>query len=205
MSSKQDILNLLKQQGAMTAQQVAGELNMTSMGARQHLQGLQDNGEVETFSQSKGRGRPSMFWQLTQTANEHFADRHSELTVQIIASVKAMFGEDGLDGVIAKRERDMLRNYQPRLEGKACLLDAVAALAEIRSEEGYMASAEEDEDGVWLFENHCPICAAATSCQNFCRSELALFQQLLPQATVQRTSHIIEGAHRCAYLFSLRS
>lgn len=185
----------------MTAQQVASELKMTSMGARQHLQGLQQNGEVETFSQSKGRGRPSMFWQLTEIANEHFADRHSELTVQIIASVKAMFGNEGLEGVIAKRERDMLKHYQPRLEGKASLFDAVTELAVIRSEEGYMATAEENEEGVWLFENHCPICAAATSCQNFCRSELALFQQLVPQATVKRTSHIIEGAHRCAYLF----
>jgi predicted ArsR family transcriptional regulator len=51
-----------------------------------------------------------------------------------------------------------------------------------------------------LIEDHCPICAAATQCQGFCRSELALFQRCLgPGATVERTEHLLAGARRCAY------
>lgn len=53
---------------------------------------------------------------------------------------------------------------------------------------------------IFLLENHCPICAAATKCLNFCRSELQLFQQLFADiAVVSREEHIIEGARRCAY------
>ena len=33
-----------------------------------------------------------------------------------------------------------------------------------------MAEVEPQDDGsLLLIENHCPICAAATSCQSFCR------------------------------------
>jgi predicted ArsR family transcriptional regulator len=50
-----------------------------------------------------------------------------------------------------------------------------------------------------LVENHCPICAAAQTCQGLCRDELALFQALLPDAEVERVEHLLEGARRCAY------
>ncbi|AHC45613.1 putative transcriptional regulator [Achromobacter xylosoxidans NBRC 15126 = ATCC 27061] len=62
-----------------------------------------------------------------------------------------------------------------------------------------MAEYEELDDGSLLFiENHCPICAAATACQGFCRAELAVFEQVL-QARVERVEHILKQARRCAY------
>ena len=55
--------------------------------------------------------------------------------------------------------------------------------------------------GVLLVENHCPICAAAKACQQFCRSELRVFQEALgDDVTVERVDHILAGARRCAYL-----
>ena len=78
----------------------------------------------------------------------------------------------------------------------------IAALADIRTREGYMAEYREAEDGEgWLLiENHCPICAAATACQGFCRSELAIFREMLgPECSIERTEHIVHGARRCAY------
>jgi len=49
-------------------------------------------------------------------------------------------------------------------------------------------------------ENHCPICAAARICQGLCREELALFHRVLGKnVRVERLSHILAGAGRCAY------
>ncbi|HEX4510280.1 MAG TPA: MarR family transcriptional regulator, partial [Burkholderiaceae bacterium] len=42
--------------------------------------------------------------------------------------------------------------------------------------------------------------AAATTCQGFCRSELAVFQRCLgPDCVVERTEHVLAGGRRCAY------
>ena len=63
-----------------------------------------------------------------------------------------------------------------------------------------MAEWKKENNDYFLIENHCPICAAATECQGFCRSELNNFQQLLGDAfTVERVEHIVSGGQRCTY------
>jgi predicted ArsR family transcriptional regulator len=64
-----------------------------------------------------------------------------------------------------------------------------------------MASCSEQPDGTFLFiEDHCPICAAAATCQTLCRSELAIFRKVLGERlVVERVDHILAGARRCAY------
>jgi predicted ArsR family transcriptional regulator len=76
-----------------------------------------------------------------------------------------------------------------------------ASLAVLREAEGYMAEVQQEPDGsLLLVENHCPICSAARACQNFCRSELAVFQRVLgPDLRVERVEHQLAGARRCAY------
>lgn len=194
------IIQLLKQHGAMTAKELAQTLAMTTMGARQHLQLLEQQGDLESFDQKAPRGRPTRFWQLTEQAQRHFEDRHEELTVQLLISVKQVFGEQGLEQLIAQRETDAMIHYQARLADIDSLPDRLAMLAQIRSNEGYMASVESTATGYLLLENHCPICAAATACMSFCRSELAMFQVLFADlAKVTRSEHILDGARRCAY------
>ena len=64
-----------------------------------------------------------------------------------------------------------------------------------------MAEVTPEGHGQYLFiENHCPICAAAATCQGLCREELSLFRAVLgDKARVERTDHILAGARRCAY------
>ena len=59
-----------------------------------------------------GRFRPTRYWSLTEKTNSHFADRHDELTVQLIDSVIAVFGDDGLDKLISNREESSMRAYR---------------------------------------------------------------------------------------------
>ena len=57
-----------------------------------------------------------------------------------------------------------------------------------------MAESRADRDGYVLVENHCPICVAAKTCQGYCRAELDTFRAVLgPDATVERTEHIVQG------------
>jgi len=200
MKTHHKIIELLKTQGPLTAKVLAQELNVTTMGVRQHMLALEESGEVMFKDEKAPRGRPTRFWSLTQKTNSHFADRHDELTVQLIDSVIAVFGDDGLDKLIANREESSMRSYRLALADRYGVQEKLQTLAKIRSDEGYMATVEQEGDFFWLLENHCPICAAATKCTNFCRSELQLFQSLLSDvAVISREEHIVEGARRCAY------
>ncbi|MEO3434556.1 metalloregulator ArsR/SmtB family transcription factor [Inquilinus sp. CAU 1745] len=194
------ILFLLKSKGPRNAAALAGELGVTSEAARQQLVKLKAEGLVDHREIAAGIGRPARLWALTDAANARFPDTHAELAVQLLGGVRDLFGAEGLDRLIAERERANLAAYSRETASAESLEEKVRALAAIRSREGYMADWRAEGDGFLLVENHCPICAAAAACQGFCRSELALFRATLgPDATVERTDHILAGARRCAY------
>ncbi len=200
-STQDRILFLLKTKGEMTAQALGERLDITAMGVRQHLYRLQEDDLVSFRDERAGVGRPSRHWHLTDTGNGRFPDSHSELTVAMLESVEKVFGADGLDRLITARTDETLESYRKSLNGCRSIEQRVAQLAELRSQEGYMAEWERQDDGSYILaENHCPICAAAKVCQGLCRSELEVFQGALgDKVTVERTSHILAGARRCAY------
>lgn len=202
LSTSQRLLHLLKIRGPQQAAEAGTVLGMTAEAARQQFSKLAAEGLVAAFSKSRGVGRPSQFWQLTPAGQKRFPDTHPELTVQLLEIVRETFGEQGIDLLIEKRENKTREFYQRELESMKDLTARVARLTEIRSAEGYMAEYEVLDDGsLLLIENHCPICAAATVCQGFCRAEQAIFSEVLG-ADVVRVEHILSQARRCAYRIS---
>ncbi|MFZ4874496.1 helix-turn-helix transcriptional regulator [Janthinobacterium sp. Mn2066] len=201
MNTFEHTLFLLKMRGPQTAQQLAALLDITSMGVRRQLEAAQEKGLLNYEDVADKVGRPSRRWQLSEAGHARFPDRHADLTLELIAQVKTLFGEAGLDKLIAAREQSSEAAYRKLVDGDSDLLRRVNALALVRDGEGYMANAEVQDDGsMLLVENHCPICAAATACQNFCRSELAIFQRVLGEGcTVERSEHVLDGGRRCVY------
>ncbi|EOX4803135.1 helix-turn-helix transcriptional regulator [Vibrio alginolyticus] len=200
MKTVDRILQIVKRDGSVTAKQLSSELGMTTMGARQHLQSLEDDGILSIHDVKVKVGRPARHWSLTQKGHEQFADRHGELTIQFIEAVEHIFGKDGLEKVTSEREKLTLQSYRQHLEQCDSLQSKLETLVTLREQEGYMAELEKDENGFILIENHCPICKAATRCPSLCQSELSVFQSLLGRDTkVERTEHIISGQRRCVY------
>ncbi|MEH6444301.1 MAG: winged helix-turn-helix transcriptional regulator [Oceanospirillaceae bacterium] len=197
--SAERILYLIKTKGEMSARSLAQDLNMTSMGAGQHLNKLLEKGWVKNSLLKQSRGRPISVWGLTASGHAQYTDRHANLTVDLIKLVEVSFGQQGLDQIIQARSEQSLVMYLDQLKGLT-LADKVARLAQIRTEEGYMAKVIAIDEGFLLIEDHCPICTAAKACQGFCKTELENFQACFTgAASVVRSEHILEGASRCCY------
>ena len=200
--SQQLLLQRLKMRVPQSIKILAKQLDMTTMGARQHLAELLAKGYVsQTREARQNRGRPVHLWQLTKAGHQHFPDSHALVTVELIDVIRESLGEASLNQLIDARSTRIEQVYRQRLETCPDTLEArIAALAELRTEEGYMDEVRLLPDGWLLIEHHCPICAAAEKCQQFCRSELSLFQQLFAtSAAVTRVDHLLAGARRCAY------
>jgi predicted ArsR family transcriptional regulator len=193
------ILLLIKTEGPQLASAIGSTLGISSEAARQQLTRMAEEGLVEAISETApGRGRPPQLWHLTAAGNNTFPDGHAELTSSILMTLVAELGQPALDTIIAARETETLARYREEIRAPD-LPSRVQQLATVRTGEGYMADSWEDADGsLLLVENHCPICAAATACAGFCRSELDVFRTVL-DAKVEREEHILHGARRCAY------
>ncbi|HIH7565316.1 TPA: helix-turn-helix transcriptional regulator [Yersinia enterocolitica] len=193
------LLLLLKTRGPLQAKDAGKILGTTGEAARQQFVKLANDGLVVAAAQAKGVGRPIQLWQLTEAGNARFPDAHSELAVQLLRMVRTKLGEEALNLLIDTREQETRELYCQAMEGVQSIDERVKRLVAIRSQEGYMAEYQTQTDGsILLIENHCPICAAATSCQGFCRAELEVFREAL-QAPVERTGHILSGSRRCVY------
>ncbi|MDN0107728.1 helix-turn-helix transcriptional regulator [Yersinia rochesterensis] len=193
------LLMLLKTRGPLQATDAGKILGTTGEAARQQFVKLAKDGLVVAVAQAKGVGRPIQLWQLTEAGNARFPDAHGELTVQLLRMVRTKLGEEALNLLIDTREQETRELYCEAMKGANSIDERVERLVAIRSQEGYMAECQTQADGsILLIENHCPICAAATSCQGFCRAELDVFREAL-QAPVERTEHILSGSRRCVY------
>lgn len=202
-AGKRRLLERLKREGPRTANDLARSLGLTDVAVRQHLTALEGEGIVDQHPEKpSGRGRPSVRWSLTARAREFFPDRHAELTAGIIKAAREAFGPEGIERLVKIRVRDQLDSYREDLACASGSLKArLDALAQRRTEEGYMAEVVNDgRNGFLLIEHNCPICEAAQACTGLCDGELEMFQQTLGEGVhVERTEHLIAGGDRCVY------
>ncbi|WP_157230766.1 helix-turn-helix transcriptional regulator [Kiloniella laminariae] len=202
------ILALLKARGPLSAKDLARQMEMTAIGMRQHLKRMHEQGMIQSQSEAtekrteKSAGRPALVWELSPRSHNRFGDAHAVLTKELIEGARAVFGNEGVEKLVAYRERQTLSHYQREMEGAETLEKRVKKLVALRQAEGYMAEAKKADEGEgYLFiENHCPICAAATICQGFCRAELDVFRSILGEdVMVERVEYLLEGGRRCSY------
>ena len=101
-SSRERILYLLKTKGPSTAAELARRLEITPMGARQHLQQLEAQELVGYDEERSGVGRPRRVWRLTAAANGRFPDGYADLTA-LTEGIEAQIA-DG-DYVVIREQR----------------------------------------------------------------------------------------------------
>lgn len=202
--AKRRIVERLKRVEHLTAPELAKEFGLTDTAVRQHLESLEASGLVERATgPSSGRGRPPTLWSLTPLAADLFPDRHADLTVDLIRTLRDTLGDEALDRVIEARTAAQAVAYRTAVPASGPLSVRVARLAAVRSAEGYLAEAVETGGDIMLVEHHCPICDAAAACQGLCRSELDLFRAVLgDDVRVERDQHLLSGDQRCAYRIS---
>jgi len=201
-AGRRTVLYALRRRGEASAEQIAEQLDMTVSGARQHLSALIRDGWVEsaeTATPEPKRGRRPLVYAATAAADDLFPKAYGELTNELLGYVE---GTDPklLDDLFAKRREHRVDNAHARLANKRSLAAKVAELTRILDEDGYLATSERVSPGLYLIiEHNCAIWAVAQRYGQACTSELDFIRAVLPEATVERTQHMVAGARRCAY------
>jgi len=200
-TTRGEILSLIKRHGPMTVQELSQRLAITPMGVRQHLAILERDGQVRSDGVRRGQGRPSRVYSITPEGDKVFPRTYEEVATALLDDVRALDGDAKVTALFEHRRKRLLDQYRLRLAGKD-LADRVAALAEIRDEEGFLAEAERrDKDTFVLIEHNCPIRSVAGAYSQVCACEITLFADALG-AEVIRTDHIVAGAPHCRYLIT---
>ncbi len=192
---QRSVLAVLKESGPSTVDDVATALTITVSGARQQLTALVDEGLVraEEIPEPR-RGRPRLRYSLTERAEPLFPMAYGELANELLTYLTP----DAEDELFECRRDARIERARARLRGD--LRSRVRELAKILDEDGYLATWEKvGKDTYRIIERNCAIFAVARRHPAACRSEIEFLQAVLPDASVERVSHIVNGAHQCAY------
>jgi predicted ArsR family transcriptional regulator len=200
-AGRRAVLYAVRRRGEATADQVAEQLDVTVSGARQHRTLLARGGLVEAAelpSPAGRRGRRTLVYSATAAADAYFPKAYGELTNELLGYMSES-DSTLVDQLFARRRDERVRNTELRLAPLASMDDKVEELTRILDEDGYLATCEAMDGGWRIVEHNCAILAVARKYGQACTSEIDFIRTVLPGASVERVSHIIEGAHHCAY------
>ena len=196
--TREEILDLLRRRGQLTAAELSDALGIGTVGVRQHLALLERDGYIHTAAVRRGVGRPSHLYALTTSAEALFPRRYDRLLMDALEFIVEQGGPGAIDELFTRRRNKLAEQYEPRLAGKN-RAGQVAELAEILTEQGYMCEWEQLPEGDFaLVEHNCPVDCAARDYQQACSHELTLYQDLLGVPLV-REETISEGGNCCRY------
>jgi DeoR family suf operon transcriptional repressor len=201
--TRRRLLDLLKSEGEATASDLAKRLGLTASGIRQHLEGLRVEGLVtlvESPREGGGaqRGRPRKWWRLSVAADALYPRAYADLTNELLGYVEG--AEPELVDEIFRRRRDRrIDGARERLAGLS-YEGKVAELARILDEDGYLADWTDAGGGSYLVtERNCAIVGVAQRYGQACGSEIEFIRASLPEARVERITHIVSGGLHCTY------
>lgn len=203
LSTRRQILSLLRTRSGMTAGQLADELMITSMGVRRHLTTLERDGLVQVKVQRQPTGRPTFVYRLTDEGLDTFPRNYHLLATQLLDAARTRSGVNSVQSLFAGRMEQLYAQYEPRMRGKD-LQGRIVELARIQEEAGYMAVWEKVEGGYLLKEQNCAIYRVACQFQDACRYEIELFRRLL-DAELERVEHQVKGDRACTYFIPEKS
>jgi predicted ArsR family transcriptional regulator len=183
--------------GPSTAAALGERLGLTPAGIRRHLDLLVADGILEAreprISSTRGRGRPSKVFVMTDSGREKFEHSYDDLAVAALKFMAAQSGEHLVTAFAKSRADDIERKGALAIAKKSEKLDALAGFL---TEQGYAASVGPRAAGQELCQHHCPIAHVASEFPQLCEAETEAFSKLLG-THVQRLATIAHGDGVC--------
>lgn len=201
LSTREQIVHMLKTKAPLTAKDITNELQITEMAVRRHLGTLERDGYIEYSMIRQSMGRPTALYRLSELAEGFFPKTYHNLALDLLGELEAESGQDMINLLFERRKSKLEHKYENTMAGLP-LSEKVLLLTQIQNENGYMAECEEVDDGTFIIKEHnCPISHIANQYQHACHCELELFKSLL-QVDVNRTECLSTGGSKCSYVIA---
>ena len=197
LSTRDAVARSVLENGPSTAVVLGERLGLTPAGIRRHLDLLVGDGILEAREPhqavSRGRGRPSKVFVMTDSGREKFEHSYDDLAVAALKFMSAQSGEHLVKAFAQSRADDIERKATIALAKRS---NKTEALALFLTEQGYASSVESRQMGEELCQHHCPIAHVAAEFPQLCEAETEAFSRVLG-THVQRLATIAHGDGVC--------
>ncbi|MEW8979156.1 MAG: metalloregulator ArsR/SmtB family transcription factor [Symbiobacterium sp.] len=198
ISTRREIINLLRVVGPMTVGELGERLHITHVAVRRHLTSLERDGLVTSVQQRLPMGRPTRVYSLTEAADNLFPKKYGALAVELLDFL-AEVNPAMVESFFAHRGRALVERYAGQVTGES-MAERVEQLTAVQQANGYLAECEQGEGGVvFLKEYNCPVHQVSRRYPHACAHELDFFKAVLGTENVERVECIARGGQCCRY------
>ena len=194
------IVQLLLEDGPITAGEVGERLGISAAGVRRHLDALMDAGEAQSSAaaawQHSGRGRPAKRYRLTAAGRAKLGHTYDDLAVAAMRQLREIGGEDAVRTFARRRIDSILAGVTDGPHDVESTADRVAGAL---TKAGYATTTTPVSGpihGIQLCQHHCPVSHVAEEFPELCETEREAFAEILG-THVQRLATIVNGDCAC--------
>jgi len=182
------LIGELKISGGLPVAELAARLEMSYMGMKQHCEALRKLGYVDRWRVPHGEvGRPEIFYRLSPKADALFPQAGAEITLEILESVKLLFGQSAPDRLLHQYFQQQSDGWRPKLSKAKSLVEKATLLAGLREKTGCFNRCKYDaEKGFRIEEYHHPLKAIFAVYPHAVGMETRAMEQLLGSKVTRR-------------------
>ncbi|MGD2205323.1 MAG: ArsR family transcriptional regulator [Anaerolineae bacterium] len=199
-STRQQILQILKEERQATVEDLAEQLELTPMTIRHHLNVLQAQNLVEASKvrRSKKVGRPRLLYTLTEEADELFPSNYGALARHLVNEIKEAMGKGELRAMFQRIADRIARGAPPPHAGQS-FEERLTQVAEFLEEHGFISDWEKTAEGYVFTNINCPYRQVTREHGEVCEMDIALITRLMGVAP-KRLATLQAGDAACRYL-----
>jgi DeoR family suf operon transcriptional repressor len=191
------VLFELKKEQWLTTRGLAARLGASVNSIRHHLKELEEQGLVEFERQHRGVGAPTFAYRLTASGEALFPRRYEATLIGLLEDLMQRDGRPRAVALLEARYSALAERLDRELSG-ASASERLEAVANLLSQDGYMAEGSIDGTIGTLVAHNCAIHSVAQEFPEICSAEARLLEVILG-GTVTREKHILNGCSACEY------
>ena len=199
-STRQEILEILKEDRQATVEDLADRLELTPMTIRHHLNVLQAQNLVEasTVRRSQKVGRPRLVYTLTEAADELFPQSYGDLARYLLSEIKESMGPEETDAILRRIAERIATESPPPHEGQT-FEERLDQIIEFLDGMGFLFRWDKTDEGYVLTNANCPYRMVTREHPEICAMDSILIERLLGVAP-QELSSLRAGDAACRSL-----
>ncbi len=197
-STRQEILDILKEDGQATVEDLAQHLDLTPMTIRHHLNVLQAQNLVEASKvrRSQKVGRPRLVYTLTEEADKLFPQNYANLAKRLLTEVKETLGPKETREIV-HRIADQIAEEAPPWTESESFEERLEEVSQFLNEKGFRFRWEKTDEGYVFANVNCPYRQVAEEHAEVCAMDTVLLERLL-EVDIKRLGNLRDGNQTCS-------
>lgn len=190
-----ELMDLLRESGALGVAELAGAMHVTATAIRQRLARLMAEGMIERELAKIPRGRPSHRYRLTEKGVRQAGSNFADLAIAMWQEIRQIKDPEVRSGLLRRIAQTMASAYNGKVSGESTR-ERMEAVRQLLAERKVPFAVETSGTLPVLTALACPYPDLAEQDRGICAVEKMLFTELLG-APVRLTECRLDGESTC--------